>query len=261
MATRKAVAASIAAAILFSSMIVSNYVIFSGADENFRLVSIATEAREFRVQATLITDVAVLDLLDGAQELLSSGHFYCSNASESVAKVIGSEEVLLDWGGLRANTTASLAPDEAVPDNLTGLHPFNGSVTGMTNLRAAALVQGMSPDGSVQYYRSEQHLLNIPLRLGSLTEHCLGAEAALSAALSGFEGRACNSSSVAAVVSQVASEVSESASADGFAVSVSYSIVSAQPCKVGYLIDAEQLGVQGPEGAFAFTEEESGYLG
>ena len=261
MATRKAVAASIAAAILFSSLMVSNYVIFSGAAENFRLVSVATEEREYHVQAAIATDVAVLDLLDGAQALLSSNRFNCSGVTNLVSNLIGSEIVRFKWAGLAVTSTMSLASDGAYPDNLTALRPFNGSVTGMTNLRSTSLLEGGAPDGSVEYNRSEEHLLSIPLRLGSLTEHCLGAERDFSAAAVGLGGQMCNYSTLAVVESQVESEVSGSASADGFSVSVSYWVTSVQPCRVGYLVVAEQQGVPGPEGIFAFTEEESGYLG
>lgn len=257
MATRKAVAASIAATILFSSLIVSNFVIFSGSEENFRLVSLATEERAYHVQSVLISETSALDMLDGAQGLLSSGRFTCSNATDSVAHVIGSEVVHLGWGGLRADSTMTLSTGEPAKDNLTGLRPFNGSVWGMTDLGALITVQGNAPDGSVRYFRSEQHLLNIPLRLGALTERCLDAEADVSAALTRLGGQMCNSSSLAAVETLVASEA-RSAAAAGFSLSIDYFVISVQPCRVGYLVSAEQANVAGPEGTFAFTEDEYG---
>ncbi len=260
MATRKGVAASIAATILFSSLIVSNFVIFSGSEEDFRLVSLATEERAFHVQSVLITETSALDMLDGAQRLLSSGHFTCSNATDSVAHVISSEVVHLSWGGLRADSTMTLSSGDPARDNLTGLHPFNGSVGGMTDLSAFIAVQGNAPDGSVRYFRSEQHLLNIPLRLGALTERCLDAESEVSAALASLGGQACNSSSLAGVETLVASEV-ESAAAAGFSLSIDYFVTSAQPCRVGYRISAEQANVAGPEGAFTFAEDEYGAVG
>jgi hypothetical protein len=260
MATRKAVAASLASALIFSSLIVSNFAIYSGAAENFRLVSLSTEERAYEAQATLIAGLSMLDLIDGAQQLLSSGHFGCSNATESVAQAIGSEVVRLDEGGLHSYATLSLAPDEDAADPFALLNRFNGSLRGMTDVEAAVLVQGTAPDGSVRYYDPAQHLLNLPLRLRSLTEHCVDAEAELSAALTGLGDRMCNSTALAELAPQVVAAVSESASADGFALSVSYFISSAQPCRLSYWIMAQQQSVRGPEGAFAFTEEESGYL-
>jgi len=261
MATRKAVAASIAAAILFSSMMVTNYVVFSGAAENFRLVSLATEERDYHVQAVTATGIAVLDLLDGAQELLSASRFNCSGVAESVANLVGSEIVRFRWGGLAVSSTLSLAGDGDQPDNLTALHPFNGSVAGSTNLQSTTFVDGGAPDGSVEYNRSEVHLLNIPLRLESLTGQCLEAERDLTAAALGLGGEMCNYSSLSVAGSRVESEVAQAASANGFSVSVTYWITSVQPCTVGYHIEATQQGVSGPQGAFDFTEQESGYLG
>ena len=260
MATRKAVAASIASSIIFSSLLVSNFVVYSGAAENFRLVSLATEEQAFRVQAALATGISLLDLIDGAQNLLSSGSFACSNATDSVAQVLSSESVNIGAGSLRSHSTVTLAPDGNSTDDLAGLQPFNGSVDGMTNLEATTLAQGAAPDGSVSYYASEQHFLNIPLRLGSLTGQCLGAEAEFAAAVGGLGGNMCNSTVLPGAASAVAASVSRSAAADGFVVSVSYFVTSAQPCRVGYWISAQQQNIQGPEGAFTFTEEESGYL-
>lgn len=260
MATRKAVAASIASTIIFSSLIVSNFVVYLGSAENFRLVSLATEERAYSAQATLVTGLSMLDLIDGAQELLSSSHYGCSNATDAIARAIGSEVVSLDSGGLHSYATLSPAPDENSADDFALLQPFNGSKRGMTDLEAAVLVQGAAPDASVSYYDSAQHLLNLPLRLQSLTEHCVEAEAEFSAALSSLGSLMCNSTVLEGVAPQVAASLSESASADGLALSVSYFISSAQPCRVSYWITAQQQGIAGPEGVFTFTEEESGCL-
>ena len=58
----------------------------------------------------------------------------------------------------------------------------------------------------------------------------------------------------------VVTAVEDSASAEGFAVSVSYFVNSVQPCQVSYWITAQQQGVQGPEGPFTFTEQTSGLV-
>jgi hypothetical protein len=260
MARRKAVAASIASTIIFSSLIVSNFVVYSGAAVDFRLVSLATEERAYGAQSSLIAGISMLDLIDGAQELLASGHFECSNAASSVAQTLGSEVVRLDGGGLQSNATLSVAPDIDAVDDFAALRPFNGSVMGLTDLEAVALVQGSSPDGSVRYFDSVHHLLNLPLRLGAVTGHCLDAEVEFSAAVGSLGSQMCNSTALAEVAPQVLISAVDSAAADGVSLSISYFVTSTQPCTLRYWITAQQPAVMGPEGPFAFTEEESGYL-
>lgn len=258
MASRRGIAGSIAAAIVFSSLLVSNFSVYAGAAQNFRLVSLSTEERAYLVQAKLATAASVFDLLEGAQEILSSSHFECSEAISAVAESVGSESVRLGQGGLAAYTVLSLAPDVTSADNLTSLRPFDGALAGTTNLAATVRVQGSAADGSIRYYRTEQHLLNLPLRIRPLTTDCLLAEARVAGALSGLGASMCNASALFAAMAPVTASLSSSASADGFALSVSYGITPGPHCGVDYWITAGQSGIRGPEGVFAFTEIESG---
>ena len=82
----------------------------------------------------------------------------------------------------------------------------------------------------------------------------------MSSALRALGPQLCNSTAVSESESTVASVVSRSAAADGFAVTLTYSTTPGPRCEVSYLILAEQQGIAGPEGPFTFAETEPGYV-
>jgi len=88
----------------------------------------------------------------------------------------------------------------------------------------------------------------------------MNAESQVSSALGSLGDNACNSTALEGSLPAVITAVEDSASAEGFAVSVSYFVSSVQPCQVSYWITAQQQGVLGPEGPFTFTEQTSGLV-
>jgi len=260
MATRRAVAASIASAVLFSSLILSNFIIFSGAAQGFRYDSLAAEEETYFDRALVVRSLAVLDLLDGAQALISSNRFVCSSAAVAISLFLATERVDLASGGLSAASAISLAADATISDNLTTLRPFAGSVRGWTNMMTTSSVRGESPDGTVIYDKTEVHLLSLPLRLDALTADCLDAQSKLSSALSALGTNLCNSTILSEAVSSVSDAVSLSGNPDGFSVTIAYGIVSTKPCEVEFAVSARQSDIPGPAGTFGFTEEEVGHV-
>ncbi len=260
MAARRAVAASIASAVIFSSILLSNYILYSGAQQNFWLVSVATEERASYDQSFLVKSVAVLDLLDGAQELLSSGSFACSNASATAYRMVSAEEVKIGWDGFRAGARLTAGPDATHADNLTALRPFSGSAAGWMNFEAMVYVEGGSADGMVNFSKGEGHLLNLPLRLQALTETCLSATTQISSALRAIGSMLCNASVLASTMESLGRPLEASAASAGFSISITYGVVSTQTCQVEYRVQVAQDSISGPEGSFTFSAAESGSL-
>lgn len=260
MGTRKGVGASIASAIIFSSLLLSNYVLFSAEQQNLRLASVASEERFAYDQALLVRSVAVLDLLVGAQRTLASETFTCSNASAAVYQLSAAEVVRVGWDGFRARAVLLAGPDSTIADNLTALQPFNGSVHGWLSFEALTSVEGASPDESVVFRKDEAHLVNIPLRLEALTEVCVGAALRVSLALAGAGTQLCNSSALALTMESIRPALALSAAAAGFSLSLDSRIITLTPCEVAYGVVVSQESVPGPEGPFTFSAEESGIV-
>ncbi|MDV3293757.1 MAG: hypothetical protein LYZ70_05755 [Nitrososphaerales archaeon] len=260
MATRKGVGASIASAIIFSSLLVSNYVLFSAEQQNLQLASVASEERHAYDQALVVRSVAVLDLLVGAQRTLASRTFTCSNASAAVYRLLAAEVVRVGWDGFRARAVLLAGPDSTLADNLTSLQPFNGSVKGWSNFEALTSVEGASPDESVAYSKDEVHLVNIPLRLEALSEVCVEAAGVVSSALARAGAQLCNSTSLALTLESISPALTLYAESIGFFLSLDSTVIAQAPCRVAYGVVVSQGSVLGPEGPFTFVAQESGIL-
>jgi hypothetical protein len=260
MASRRAVAASVASVALFSSLILSNYIIFSGGVQGLRSDSLAAQERAYFDKALVLRSLTVLDLIDGAQVLITSGHFSCSDADGEIRQLLATERVELTSGGISSVSGISLAPDATAADNLTTLRPFAGAVGGWINMMTNSRVRGESPDGTVVYDKAEVHLLALPLRLNSLSADCIATWSRLLSALGALGRNLCNSTILSREVASASSAASLKGGEDGFSVSVGYGIVSTRPCGVGFTVTAAQTDIEGTAGNFRFTEEEAGLV-
>jgi len=257
MATKRAVGASLAAAAIFSSILLSNFVLVFGAQQNLLLVSRAAEERTLYDQAVVVESIALLDLLDGAQEILSSGHFTCTNAISSVFMALAAERKKIGWGGVDVSATLAPGSDTTLEERASSLKPFGGSMIGHTNLVALAELRGSSPDGVVRINATEPHLLHLPLRLRALVAVCLDAVSQVSTGLSRLGLGLCNATTVREVMNSVSEVVRESAATQGFSSTLTYGLSSLPPCSVRFTMATSQNSVVGPEGPFSFQVEET----
>jgi hypothetical protein len=248
----------VAAAIIFSSILISNFTLVSGEQQRFRLISLSAEERDMADRASVLTSGAVVSLLDSAQEGIAYRPFDCPSAAQEVDSMLPLKARL---GGPGMSAVARLVPGPTgrVPDPIQGVQPFNGTSDDSLNFEAVISVSGASPDSSVTLARNESHVVSIPVRLSALTATCLGAFGMVLSSLRGLGGRICDTTLVGLLMAILSAEVSNLASASGLSALLSYWIAPAG-CNVGFTVTVWQDQIQGPAGPFRFTVFESGSL-
>lgn len=260
MASRNAVGASIAAAIVFSSLLVSNFALVAGTQQRFHLISVAAEEQELYNRAAVLEAGSVVALLDSVQHAVSSRTFSCSGARGQLAGLLSDETAAesLDW--VSASSSLSPGPAGTVYDALAGVGPFNGTRAGDLSLSAHVVLAGKAPDSSSTLGLEEMHVVSLPLRLSDLLTTCLQAYGAASSALTAMGAQICNSTALAMVLAPLEMALRTGAAESGFTLTVSYGVLGSGACGAAFAVSVTQSAVAGPEGPFSFTAEESGAL-
>jgi hypothetical protein len=252
MVSRRGIGATVAALVVFSSVLVANYTLVSGAQQAASLASLADSEEAVAVSAQLLRGAAALRLLDQLQGALSSG-LSCSNPAESISGTTYGP-LALAAGGLSETATAGPALGRE-GDNLSILGPFDGIGSGSFGLSVLTSVTGQPGNGAVSYDRTESHFVGIPADVQGPARSCLAAASAVAAKVSELGSSMCNGTLLASAISSVSDEVSHPG--PGLDGSLSYS-VEGPACSVGFTLTVSEPGVLGPEGPFAVTLEESG---
>lgn len=256
MADRRAVGASLAASVIFSSILISNFVLVSAERQKFELTSIASEERGFYDQAVVVKAAAIVGLLDKMQEALSSRTFQCANATIAISLLASSEKSDVGWQGVSASAQLSAGPQQTISDDVLALAPFNGSVTGLANFEVRLSVVGKSPDSSVALGANESHLVNLPIRLPALVSTCLQSVGLVLSSLEGVGGQLCNATVVENTINPVASALESEAASSGFLLTISYALVPGPACAVSFTVFVLQDSIPGPDGPFSFSASE-----
>ena len=260
MASRRGVGASIAAAIIFSSLMISNFVLLSGEQQRFRLVSVAAEERTLTDRASIMRGGAIILLLDSAERVLSSRTFDCGSALDEAGSAVAGITATLRQPYVSVEAALRRGPAEDFRDPTPGVQPFNGTLTGLLAFVSEVSLDGSSPDYTVTMKLNETHVVNLPVRVESLNSTCLQSFAAVLASLEALGESICNASVVGPRMSALGAELSATAESAGFSSSLSYSIMGSSGCVVGFTVTMWQDDVPGPEGPFRFTVSESGLL-
>jgi hypothetical protein len=257
MAGRRAIGASLAAAIVFSSILLSNFTLVSGEQQRLHLVSIATEERALYDQAVVLTGASAIELLDATQVVLSSRTFSCSNAAAELSGVASGEATHANASGVSVASHLAGGPPGRVLDSFPGVHPFNGTTAGLLDFRFDAQILGTTPDSSVTLRSNESHVVSLPVRLSSLVAVCLGAVSDTISVLQALGSQVCNSTIVNGALSSLGALLSGSATREGFSLGLAYTLPSRASCTVWFTVRVSQHPVLGPEGPFSFSAQQS----
>ncbi len=254
MVRRRAVGASVAAAFLFSVLLLSNAALLVSSQGQEQLAAEADEVSATYIRAQVAAATYGLQVLDRVQAALASGPMQCSSAVSSlgrdVAMAAGRE--VIDSTVVQGE--ASLAPTGAMTYDAPLLQPFNGSKAGDLGILMNLTYSGSDGMGEVRYSRSISEVLSLPVSLPAILSVCGSLASAVQPLLS-------NSSSVCserAALSELApaeSALSQEASAEGLGVSLSYE-GGASTCHPHFLGVVRQPGVSGPDGPFTVTVEQ-----
>ncbi|MDV3277422.1 MAG: hypothetical protein LYZ69_03015 [Nitrososphaerales archaeon] len=257
MAGRRAVGASLAAAVIFSSVLISNFILVSAERQKFEFTSIAAEERGLYDQAVVVKAAAITDLLDKMQDSLSSRTFQCSDATTAITLLASTEKVDVGWEGVFSSGKLSAAPQQTIQDDVLALAPFNGTAAGLADFEVRLSVDGKAPDSSVALGVNETHLVNLPIRLPALVSTCLQSVDVVLSGLEGIGGQLCNATIVESTITSIGSSLRSAAASSGFSLSISYSTVPGTACAASFTVLVSQYSIDGPEGPFTFSASES----
>jgi len=250
---RKGVAASLAAVILFTALVVADSTVMVAQDD---LASTAVTS-QVEVRATTVADsliwTSAFGLLVQAQQYLSSNPADCSTLPAYLASVSPQNSSSGEDGGLSYSVSAqaSEAGPSSQADNLTALAQFSGADTGRLDLSAAFAVRVTGGGGSVVLSRHEAHLLNLPISPEAASSLCASAESVLGGSLS-----RCNWTLAGEAFDSSLAALTEQAEAQGFSLAAGWSPGSG--CSAYYWFTLVETGVPGPAGSFDWSVLGSG---
>jgi len=260
MAKRSGVGATVAAAVIFSILLASNFSVYYASQEDARLHATANAEDTLADEAAASEGAEATDILLKEQVFLESNLFSCGTAPAAVSTEIGSLSDIQVSQNLSVVTTASptLSQGPAI-DSISMLGSFGGYVTGYLDTTMHEVAKGSESALGVSYARNETHYANLPVRVADMAEVCEQAfsdiEGVHSAPLPN-----CTVSNVAPLIAKVAMGPSTMAKDSGFRFAVASTIVGAAPCSVELTVTVSQANVMGPAGAFSVELQREGLV-
>jgi len=213
------------------------------------------ESRELLLERSLAGS-ATMTVLAQVQAYLSSNVAGCGSLPTYFGTAAASGNASgIDSGisySVNATSVAVSTGSAGQADNLTIVRPFAGSVPGFLNLNEDLSVREVGGGGSVDLFRRESHLLNVPIQAGSASYLCSSTLGSLAAALSRAP---CNATLEQAGFSALLPSLLAEAAAYGFALTAGW---SAYGCATAYWVTLVEPGVAGPTGSFDWTVHGSG---
>ncbi|HXW37262.1 MAG TPA: hypothetical protein VEJ36_05110 [Nitrososphaerales archaeon] len=254
MGRRVAVGATLASAILFGSLLISNFGLVAAAQQTDRFASLSNEEQSVYARGYLLLGIVTLDLLDRVQQGLETSTYRCPDVATETSELVAASTSVESSGEFRAAASAALGTGGRAGDNLTAISPFDGWLEGGLDLVVRASATG-GTQGVSTFSKDETHLANLPIGFEELPAVCLGdfSEAVLLLSFIGPE--LCNSSGVGSEISWIAAAFESAASRQGLSAFISF---LTSGCVVAISLSVSQNGVLGPLGRFSWTVSESG---
>lgn len=257
MVSRKGVGAAAASAVIFSILLISNFLIFEASQGRSGLYLKSDAADSLADRAEALTGAGATDVLLQAQNLLGSGPLSCSSAVSAVGSEIGGIGDLQRSGELAVYVSARLVQISS-PDNLSMVLPFEGGSPGEVELSLRVSMSANESAAGVSLNKVEVHVVHLPVRLERLRDDCLAAVGWISRAISVTSPPNCTEQSAAPTLERAAMGPSLTAHGDGFAFGLAYTVVDGTGCRVDYTVSVAQDGVLGPGGDFSVRLQMSG---
>ena len=255
MVRRRGIGASVAAALVFSTILLSNFALLASADQRERLSITADSESILGDNGSVLAGSEALEILAGLQNQIAARVFPCSGALGEVAQLIGGMNITHSMEGVTVTAWAVAGNDANIPDNLSIVRPFNGSLQGDINLDLGIRWEGSSPLGDVVFGKTEHHQVNLPVLLDRLSLFCLSSVGEIRALLTSEIFPSCNASAVGPSVAALASILRAAAVRQGFGFSFDFQTISSSGCSVEFACQVEQTAVPGPDGTFSVRLE------
>jgi hypothetical protein len=254
---RRAVAATIASVVIFTSMLLANAVLFSAENSYLGSSSSSSAQLQERTYASVLAGIMSYSSLADAQSFLQSTPMDCSSSASYLASLAGSRAIGGDNQSIWFTATSSwyyspvsssLFGDALLPAQFNGYSDDGLDIHVITTVNET--LAGGLPSYSTQF--SQVVHLSAPVQL--VASQCISLLSELSRSLLAIGS--CNSSAVAQAVSSVQAG---SAGPDAFQVGASVGPVAAggsptapPHCVIDYWVRTTLTG-QGVSGAFQWT--------
>ena len=254
---RRAVAATIASAVIFSTMLLANAAVYATQNSYVGAADRSSAQLQERGYATVLLGVAAYSSLEGAQHLLQSRPMDCLQPQSYLSSIQGqgnlegsnrSVRYALEssWG--YSNSLAGLPGDRLLPPQ------FTGPSAGALDVRVTVDLNETYLGGLPSYTLEQSEVVHLPVDVGLAASQCQYALSELRASLS--EVPSCDSSSVDTALG-AARASSPLLGSYLFGASATPGVGQ---CSVDYWVTRTQTGLQGVAGTFQWTVQGSGTL-
>jgi hypothetical protein len=254
---RRAVAATLVAAIIFTSLLVANLTVYSAANNHLTAVDLTAQEERELAYASVLTGISAYSSLSLVQDRLVSSPIGCSSPQAYLASLAGDMSLNGTSQGVRYSVSSSwnyvgVRPTGAA--NASIVRPFGGYVPGDLNLLVTVSLNE-TYDGALPSYSSQTtYTVHLPVAIGLMLSECSAALAALNATFSGLSS--CDSAAVASAIGEVQSayDIPPTMTLGGSA----HMVDETGACNVEYWVTMTEVGVEGVSGTFDWTLSGSG---
>lgn len=250
MVRRRGIGATAAAVVIFSIVLASNLALYSAAQDRARLYEQSDAASSIAAEATVLTAGEAATVLAGVAEEIGSRTIDCAGATAAMGAIVGNFTGQQEEGGVAVTMSASLARAGTLPDNLSMLQGFDGSVNGDLNLLLSVEAAGSLPSLGIEYKKAETHLVHLSARPLAAAADCTRAVKAITESLATAPPANCTDEGLATVFEEATLESSSVAEEGGFAFSLRYAVTSMSACEVAFSVSVVQPDVPSPVGNF-----------
>jgi hypothetical protein len=241
---RKAVAASIVSALIFSSLLLSAYTLNEAFRERFRFSEYSDMENKLYVQEEILSAATAFKLLGMEQEFLESNSLECNS---SFALPIFPTSVSRDNLSLRGYIYPSSISYYG-GNNLFG--DFSGNKEGVTNFNVYYSFSSSAINGLVTMIKKDNYTLHLDFSIENARSICITSSSIFKKSILSV-AKFCNQTLISIAASAASSEIGLLALLNGFTSSVHYIFVKKGSC--GYLvytIKIIQNEINGPYGQF-----------
>jgi hypothetical protein len=250
MVRRHGVGATVAAAIVFSVILVSNLAIFAASQDRARLYVQANAEGSMSAEFVVLSAAGGAEALSAAAQALGSGPLACSTATRALNIELGLFSYIQERAGVTVSVRTRAVVGGSAADNLSMLSPFNGLAPGDLGIRLNLTASGSDAGAGVSFNKHETHYAHLPVRFSAGVADCTEAVALVEEAASGTDPVNCTRQWVDPIMRAAVLTPASEASADGFSFRLDYSITASAGCSVVFTVTLEQDGIQGPSGTF-----------
>jgi hypothetical protein len=256
MAERAGIGATLAAAVIFSILLASNFSVYYASQENVRLHATFNAEDALSDNGIAMAGAGGTNILLREQAFLESTTLDCSNASASVSSDISGLRDVQESANLTVMTTAGVSLGGPVKDNLTMLAPFGGYAPDFLNTVLHDEIRGGVNSLGVAYAKNETHYSHLPVSMTRMTGICDQATTEIGDVATTITPPNCTASFISSVLEAAVKGPASNARASGLYLSLGFAFLSTTPCSVYVRVSVGQAGIPGPAGEFSVQLQE-----